>query len=545
MKPFDARLMRYARGILPLLSGGTFLGVVRALAILAWVWAVAHLIAWYAQPIMRFDWQVLNIGRVFEGLEDHRSVWIPVAIGAVAIRALTTWLMSRMAERGAAVVKYELRSRALSHIETLGPGWLTQHTEASLTLKLSRGLDALDKYFSQYIPQLLLTVTVTPVLMVALLKADPLSALIVIIVFPIIPTFMVLIGLATRGAQEKQWSALRALSEAYLDVMRGLETLKLFRREERQIERVADITEEYRSHTMKVLRVTFLSGFVLDLAGTFSVALVAVTIGTRLVDGAFPLAWGLFVLLLVPEVFIPIRQVGAAFHASTEGLTAAQDIFEILETEPTEASAVRPADGATLLEVREVTALQDGTPTAEPISLSVSPGEYVAIAGASGVGKSSLLGAIMGTHPYVGEVARADFAWSGQRPGLLRGTVSDNVTLGATRFDAERVRWALETACIPEIDAAYGLGTSGEGLSGGQAQRVALARALYRLADRDLSLLILDEPTSALDTETEGRVIDALTRLGSDGIGVLIVSHREAVLGAADRVVTMREAVHP
>ncbi|MGO3148311.1 MAG: thiol reductant ABC exporter subunit CydD [Leucobacter sp.] len=543
MKPFDARLMRYARGILPLLSWGTFLGVVRALAILAWVWSIAHLIAWYAKPIMQFDWQVLNIGRVFEGLEDHRPTWVALAITALAVRSGATWLMGLIAERGAATVKYQLRTRALAHIGTLGPGWLTEQSEATLTLKLSRGLDALDKYFSQYIPQLLLTVTVTPVLVVALFWADPLSALIVVIVFPIIPMFMILIGLATRGAQDQQWVALGALSKAYLDVMRGLETLKLFRREQKQVKRVAEITEEYRTHTMKVLRITFLSGFVLDLASTFSVALVAVTVGTRLVDGVFPLTFGLCVLLLVPEVFIPIRQVGAAFHASTEGLSAAQDVFDILETEPEPVTAAQPSSDGTVLSVRAVSVMKRGEHIAAPVTLSVERGECVALAGPSGVGKTSLLGAIMGTQPYEGGITRATFAWSGQRPGLLRGTIAANVALAATTPDRELVRSALESACIGDIDPERELGTSGEGLSGGQAQRVALARAIYRVRERDIPLLILDEPTSALDTATEARIIDTLQRLAAEGVGVLVVSHREAVLQAADRVIRMREAV--
>lgn len=543
MKPFDARLLRYARGILPLLSWGTLLGCVRALAILAWAWSVGHLIAWYAKPIMEFDWQVLDIGRVFEGLEDHRDLWIPLAIVAFIIRAVATWLMNLIAERGAATVKADLRSQTISHIGKLGPAWLAGQAEAALTLKLSRGLDALDKYFSQYLPQLLLTVTVTPILVIALLWADPVSAITVIVVFPIIPLFMVLIGLATRGAQERQWSALGTLSAAYLDVMRGLPTLKLFRREAKQVQRVGEITEQYRSHTMKVLRVTFLSGFVLDLAGTFSVALVAVTVGTRLVDGAFPLTLALFVLLLVPEVFIPIRQVGAAFHASAEGLTAAGEVFEILEQNPEETTAPEaPRATDLLVSLREVRPLIDGTPSASaPVSLEVRRGEIVALAGPSGVGKTTLLGAVMGTRPASGEVAVAPYAWSGQRPGLMRGTVATNVSLGSVSPQREIVEISLQRAALECIDPDTELGVSGEGLSGGQAQRLALARALYRLEEQGAELLILDEPTSALDQQTEARILTTLRELSNTGVGVLIVSHRDAVLQSADRVVQMRE----
>ncbi|HUH53770.1 MAG TPA: ABC transporter transmembrane domain-containing protein, partial [Microbacteriaceae bacterium] len=433
MKPFDARLLRYARGILPLLSWGTFLALARAVAILIWAWSIAHLIAWVARPLMIFDWSVTFQGQVFEGLEDHVKLWVGLAITAVVVRSGATWLMSVAAERGAARIKDELRNSALKHIEQLGPEWIAKESEAKVTLRLSRGLDALDAYFSQYVPQLLLTITVTPLLTIALIWADLLSAIIVIIVFPVIPVFMILIGLATKSAQEKQWRALTQLSNTYLDVVRGLRTLKLFRREIRQVERVAKVTEAYRSRTMQVLRVTFLSGFVLDLAGTFSVALVAVTVGTRLVEGAFPLALALFVLLLVPEVFIPIRQVGAAFHASSEGLAAAEDVFSILETTPerpvqlsTHADLAHfdlehTLQDGSLIKLKNVQVSRSDAPLAEPLTLGVMPGEIVAIAGPSGVGKTTILSAILGFVKYSGEISVTEYAWSGQRAGLLRG----------------------------------------------------------------------------------------------------------------------------
>ena len=543
MKPFDVRLLRYARGVLPLLSWGALLGVLRAIAIVAWAWSIAHLIAWYAKPIMVFDWSVTAYGRVFEGLEDKRQTWIILACAALVVRTAATWLMNWIAERGAATVKHQLRANALAHIDELGPGWVTTQSEAGLTLKLSRGLDALDNYFSQYLPQLFLTITVTPLLVLVLFRVDFLSAIIVVIVFPIIPVFMVLIGLATQGAQDKQWKVLGQLSNAYLDVVRGLPTLKLFRREGRQVERVENITEEYRSRTMKVLRVTFLSGFVLDLAGTFSVALVAVTVGTRLVDGAFPITLALFVLLLVPEVFVPIRQVGAAFHASSEGLTAAQDVFAILE-DAGEASntPATPASNA-VVSLDGVQAVRGGVAVAEPVTMTVSPGEIVVLAGPSGVGKTTLLNAMVGTQPFEGALEAAPAAWSGQKPGLLRGTVAENVALGESSADEALVRTSLDAARLDWLDPSTSLGTSGEGLSGGQAQRLALARALYRLRAHDLPLLVLDEPTSALDAETEQGVIETLRALASEGKGLVVVSHRPAVMEAATRVVRMESRV--
>lgn len=547
MKPFDLRLLTYARGILPVLIWGTLLGVLRGLAILVWAWSIAHLIAWFAAPIMVFDWAVLDIGDVFDGLEDRVELWALFAATALVVRSVATWLMNVLAERGAATVKHQLRMQAMRHIDALGPSWVSGESEADITLKLTRGLDALDNFFSQYLPQLLLTVTVTPLLVAALLWADLVSAITVIIVFPIIPMFMVLIGLATQGAQEKQWTALGTLSKAYLDVVRGLPTLKLFRREERQVERIRTITEEYRNRTMKVLRVTFLSGFVLDLAGTFSVALVAVTVGTRLVEGEYPLGLALFVLLLVPEVFIPIRQVGAAFHASSEGLTAARDIFELLETTPEQPSDRRPGEAvegnarSLLVRLDRVEPLRRGEPISEPVTLDVFAGEMVAIAGPSGVGKTSLLGAVLGITPAKGTIHVVPYAWSGQQPGLLRGTVESNITLGSSKNNQALVRQVLDGVGLAQLSPQHTLGTAGEGFSGGQSARLALARALYRLHDSEAKLLILDEPTASLDSGTEADILGLLSDLTNQGIGVLVVSHRAQVLEHADRVVRMRE----
>lgn len=547
MKPFDLRLLTYARGILPVLIWGTLLGVLRGLAILVWAWSIGHLIAWFAAPIMDFDWSVLNIGDVFDGLADRVERWALLAAIALVVRSGATWVMNVLAERGAATVKHQLRMRALKHIDELGPSWVAGESEADITLKLTRGLDALDNFFSQYLPQLLLTATVTPILVVALLWADLTSAITVIIVFPIIPMFMILIGLATQGAQDRQWSALGTLSKAYLDVIRGLPTLKLFRREERQVERIRTITEEYRSRTMKVLRVTFLSGFVLDLAGTFSVALVAVTVGTRLVDGEYPLSLALFVLLLVPEVFIPIRQVGAAFHASSEGLTAAGDVFHMLETtpeqtkQPSQKADLSPDGDGALLRLDRVQPTRQGEPVAAPVTLDVYAGEIVAIAGPSGVGKTSLLGAVLGITPANGSVRVAPFAWSGQQPGLLRGTVASNITLGSPASDEALVRRVLDDVGLLTVSPQDPLGTAGEGLSGGQSSRLALARALYRLHTTDAKLLLLDEPTASLDSATEVIIMRHLRALTNSGVGVLVVSHREGVLAGADRVIRMQE----
>lgn len=543
MKPLDPRLLRVARSARAVLLLGALLGAVRTLALLAWSWLLARAIAAIAIPALLGAGG--GTGRVAEGAPAPGA--LPWLVGggllALLVRSAAGWGMDVLAARGAVGVKRELRSAALGALDARSPEATAAVSDARLATALGRGLDALDGYFSGYVPQLILTAVATPVLIAAVLIADPLSGIVVLIVFPVIPVFMILIGLATQSVQDRQWQQLQRLSSSFLDIVSGLTTLKIFRRERRQAERIARETEEYRSRTMSVLRVTFLSGFVLDLAGTFSIALVAVTVGTRLVAGEFPLALGLFVLLLLPEVFIPIRQVGAAFHASTEGLSASQEIFSLIDGPedgnrcggPEESSGVR-FDGARIVR----------GPGAEvgPASFAVAPGELVALAGPSGAGKSTLLAAALGFVALEsGSVARPErLAWAGQRPGLVQGTVGENLALGQEGVDPARARRALDAVGLGSLPLDLPLGALGAGLSGGQAQRVSVARALYRAWTVGAGALLLDEPSSALDEESEALVCAAARAEAEAGRAVLVVSHRPAVLAAADRVVELSPA---
>ncbi len=308
---------------------------------------------------------------------------------------------------------------------------------------------------------------------------------------------------------------------------------------------------------MKVLRVTFLSGFVLDLAGTFSIALVAVTVGTRLVAGEFPLALGLFVLLVLPEVFVPIRQVGAAFHDSTEGLAASEDVFALIEGTATDAGAAGapaavpaggPAGAPALdlpgLTVSDVRIVRGDRAVAGPVSFAVGAGEFVALAGPSGAGKSSLLAAALGfVQPAAGRVsASGPISWAGQQPGLVQGSILENIALGSELPDPALARTALDRLGLDALQLDQQLGALGSGLSGGQAQRVSIARAFYRAADVAADVLLLDEPSSALDVGSEALVIEAARAEARAGRAVLVVSHRPALLAAADRVIEIAPA---
>lgn len=548
MKPLDPRLLRHARAARTVLAVGGLLGLLRTAAVIAWCWLLANALAALVLPV--FDGQASDMGRVREGMLPASALpWLLAgALVALIVRSASSWGMETLAARGAVRVKGQLRAAALDAIDRRSPEWLAVRPDVGPATALGQGLDALDGYFSGYVPQLILTACATPFLVLTVLLADPLSGVTVLIVFPVIPLFMILIGLATRTVQERQWSQLERLSRSFLDVVEGLTTLKIFRREQRQIDRIAREAGEYRSRTMQVLRVTFLSGFVLDLAGTFSIALVAVTVGTRLVSGEFSLALGLFVLLLLPEVFIPIRQVGAAFHASTEGLAAAERVFDLIEDDGDRAPAtasdtevssrlVSSDDGS--LEFAGVAVHRDGRAIVGPMSFAVRPGELVALAGPSGAGKSSLVSALLGfTEISAGTIGRpAGISWTGQRAGLLQGSIAANVALGSGEPDLPLVRRALDAAGFPEADPNQELGTAGAGLSGGQAQRVAVARCLYRAWATHAAALVFDEPSSALDAQSEAIVCAALRSEAEAGRAVLVVSHRPQVLAAADRVI--------
>ncbi|GAA3586954.1 hypothetical protein GCM10022198_08150 [Klugiella xanthotipulae] len=554
MKPFDARLLRYAQSIRGFLVRGALLGLLRILSLVG--------VAWYASQA---------IVAVVEGdLGRSFAVSLCGLTLSVFVRAVTIWLVEANSARGASAVKSELRQASLGAIDRLGPSWLSGRSSATITTSVTQGLDALDEYFAKYIPQLILTVLATPFLLILIWRSDALSALIIIGVYPVIPIFMVLIGWATQSVQRKQWDALNTLARSFHDVVGGLSTLKIFGRAERQSARIQLVTEDYRVRTMKVLRVTFLSGFVLDLAGTISVAFVAVGIGVRLIEGSMPLAVGLFVLLLTPEVFVPIRQVGASFHAAAEGLTAVEDVFDILDEDRARSASLTPGAVETTaseilgvsaaLELRSVSIRYDTLIAVNEVSLTLAPGLVTALVGPSGAGKSSLLGAITGLVPHGGRVCvagqdvttqppgqRGWLSWVGQRPGLVAGTVASNVSLGSTDADSAHVREAvaaaLTAAAGSDIDPLLELGPAGEGLSGGQAQRVSIARALFRLREKGASVLILDEPTSALDSVTEGAVLDTLRKVADSGIAVLVVSHRHAVAARADTILRIGDNV--
>ncbi|WP_369145350.1 thiol reductant ABC exporter subunit CydD [Streptomyces sp. R44] len=542
MKPIDPRLLRYARATRVFLLAVVALGLVGAALVIAQAMLIAEIVVGAFQ-------KALSVSEL--------TTPLLLLAGVAVARGLVSWLTELAAHRASAAVKSELRGRLLGRAAALGPGWLSGQKAGSLIALATRGVDALDDYFARYLPQLGLAVVVPVAVLARIVTEDWVSAAIIVVTLPLIPVFMVLIGWYTQARMDRQWKLLSRLSGHFLDVVAGLPTLKIFGRAKAQAESIRAITSEYRRATMRTLRIAFISSFALELLATLSVALVAVTIGMRLVHGELDLYTGLVILILAPEAYLPLRQVGAQYHAAAEGLAAAEEIFDVLE-QPVREGGTTAVPESVRLQLDGVTVRHAGRtePSLDAATLTVEPGETVALVGPSGVGKSTLLDVVLGfAVPEEGgsvrvggvdlgtldlEEWRARIAWVPQRPYLFAGTVAENVRLARPDASDEAVRDALRdagadgfVAGLPQgLDTV--LGEDGAGLSAGQRQRLALARAF--LADRPL--LLLDEPTAALDGATEAGVVEAVRRLAA-GRTVLLVVHRPALLAVADRVVSL------
>lgn len=547
--PVDPRLLRYASA-----SRGFFV-------------AIGAIALAQTAVIVAFAWLLTRaITSAIDGMPlPELAPTLGWLAAVVAVRAVLLWAREAVAARAASRVQSQLRTALVGAVGVLGPEWLAARGSAALAITAGRGLDALEAYFGRYLPQLVQTVVATPLILAVMWWQDWISGLTVLLTLPLIPVFMVLIGLATRSVQQRQWQTLQHLASRFADTVQGLSTLKVFGRQHRAAASVERVTDQYRRETMRVLRVSFLSGFALEFLASISVAIVAVSIGFRLIDGALTLAVGLFVLLLAPEAYLPLRQVGVQFHAAAEGVAATEDVFAVLdaarqrpERPVTERAALhgtrdrepeetpRPAAGLGLSDVR----VHRGEEMLPPVSLSALPGTVTLIEGPSGAGKSSLFAALRGAAEFDGaaEFGGTDvrslspsvwMAWAGQQPGLIAGSIAANVALGDAAPDAATVRRALDLACAQALDPARELGVQGAGLSGGQAQRVAVARAVYRHLRGLATVIALDEPSAALDPETEARLWRGIRSLADDGAIVVLISHRTSARSIADAVVRL------
>jgi ATP-binding cassette subfamily C protein CydD len=489
---------------------------------------------------------------------DAQRTHLLVLAAAIVVRSVTAVVHDRLAARAAGRVVAELRRQALASLTDPArtPPRDLQRRRADALTTLTRGLDALEPYLTSFVPTLALTVTVTPAVLVVIGLADPLSALIIVVTLPLIPLFMVLIGKLTRDRTRARLDAMNRQGAATLDLMAGAPTLRALHRAQEPARRIADLGERSRRTTMSALRLAFLSGAVLELLATLCVALVAVGIGLRLLYGEMSLYDGVLALVLAPEVYLPLRAVGARFHESEAGRTAAADVLDLVDGRPPTVTQAARSDAS----VGDMTVALDGVGVRDrdgwaprDVSATLVPGTLTVLTGVNGVGKTTLLHAVAGlVRPAEGRVTLggADvmdiprsalvgrIAMTAQPPLLVPGTVAENLTVtgpldpAALDHAAAAVGFDDVLAELPDGPATW-VGAGGTGLSSGQRQRLALTRALASGAE----LLLLDEPTAHLDTDAETGVLAALRERARAGSTVVAVSHRPAVIAAADRVV--------
>ncbi|GGR63516.1 hypothetical protein GCM10010169_02750 [Micromonospora fulviviridis] len=539
-RPFDPRLLRRVPAARRDLAVLAVLGGLTALLVVAQATALATLLA------TAID------GRL------HRPA-LAGLLAAVAARALVSWAQGTVAARAAATVKAALRADLLRAVGRHGPTWVAGRRAGQLATLAGRGLDALDPYFTGYLPQLVLSVTVPLAVLARIVLADWSSALIIALTIPLIPIFGALLGWQAQAATERQWRRLSLLGGHFLDMVAGLPTLRAFGRARAQVDVVRRMADGHRQATMRTLRIAFLSALVLELVATLSVALVAVPVGIRLLGGGITLSTALLVLLLTPEAYLPLRAAGSRFHASMEGLTALDEALTLSATpEAAGPHGARPApDGRGEIRFEGVTVAYERTTALRDVTLTIRPGERVAVIGPSGAGKTTLLNLLLGfVTPTAGRVTvdgvdlagvdldawRRELAWVPQRAHLFAGSLADNIRLGAPDTPDAALAGAVTDAALDEVVAALpdGLGTTlgerGHGLSSGQRQRVALARAFLRGAP----LVLLDEPTARLDSASEAVVLAATRRLVA-GRTALLVAHRPALLEDADRILRVED----
>ncbi|HRQ24141.1 MAG TPA: thiol reductant ABC exporter subunit CydD, partial [Anaerolineales bacterium] len=505
-------------------------------------------------------WQAWNLATVVDGVFLQKfsleQVTTPLLFILIAIsgRTLLTWVNEVAANAVAVKIKTDLRERLFAHILKLGPAYARGQRTGELTTAAVEGIEALDAYFSQYLPQLVITALVPISILFFVFPIDLLTGFVFLITAPLIPFFMILIGRGAEVVTKRQYETLRLLSAHFLDSLQGLSTLKLFGQSKGQAKNVAKVAEQFRDRTLSVLRITFLSALALEMLATISTAIVAVEIGFRLLYGFMDFRPALFLLVLAPEFYMPLRALGARFHAGMNGTTAAKRIYEILDTPVPELQVAsyklegsKPSTLNLQLENISFTYPNETSPALQNINLKIKQGQHIALVGKTGAGKSTLVQLLLGfIQPSQGNLQpstldlQPNIAWVPQRPHLFHTTIAENIRLGKADAPHDEVIHAAKAArlhdFIDSLPEKYETIVGESGARLGQAQRLALARAFLK----DAPILILDEPTSALDPETES-LLEESTRELMQGRTTITIAHRLNTIFQADRIIVLDE----
>ncbi len=544
MHALDQRLVRRARPVRRLLALDVALGLASALLVLLQATLLARIVA-----------------AAFGGasLDDVSRDLVLLAL-AFAGRGGLAWGFELAGRRAAASVLSELRLAVVERRLRDDPAALDGVEAGEIAASAVQGVEGLEAYFARYLPQLVLAAVVPLAVLAWVAAIDAVTAGVMLLTLPLVPVFMWLIGRYTEEKTRERWHALSALSGHFLDVVRGLPTLQAFNADGSQASVLEEVGERYRQTTMATLRVGFLSGSVLELAATVGVALVAVTVGVRLADGGLALRAGLTVLVLAPELYLPLRQLAVQFHASADGLAVAERMLDLLERPAAVCGGgslvpPSPREAPVRFEAVSFTYPSRAEPVLAGFELDLMPGETVALVGPSGAGKTTVARLLLGlAEPSSGRLTvggidlaecgiepwRSQLAWVPQRPTLFRGTIADNIGLGAEHASDDAVRDAAALAgaarFVQALPSGYEtlVGDGGRPLSSGERRRIALARAFVR----DAPLVVLDEPTADLDRTSAEVVAEAVERLRA-GRTMLLIAHRPELVAQADRVVLL------
>jgi ATP-binding cassette subfamily C protein CydD len=461
-------------------------------------------------------------------------------------------------------IKISLRAQVMQKINRLGPAYTNTQQSGELVTTTLQGIEALDAYFSQYLPQVLLAVILPLIILLVVFPLDWVSGLVFLVTAPLIPFFMALVGKTSENETKKQWKALSRLGADFLDTLQGLTTLKLLGQSKSQVKRITTVSDRYRVVTMNVLRITFLSALVLEMLATISTAVVAVEIGLRLLYGHLVFDQAFFVLLLAPEFYQPMRNLGMRYHAGMTGVTASVRIFqlldepepkriEIIDKEPAKPDLKQPFR----LTIENVSfAYPDSTrDSLSSIQISLESGKGYTLVGHSGAGKSTLLKLVMRfIEPSAGVIRlngvdicifhltdwRSQISWVSQKPRLFNTSILENIRLDDPTVSEAAVWQALEQAQLADFvmrlpqKLGSPLGEWGARLSGGQAQRVALARAFLK----DAPLLLMDEPNVHLDPDLEAMLAVSMEALMKQRT-VVTIAHRFSTLLQASQIIVL------